>query len=757
MGSSLDLSAFVERHQDGTSQLEFAVEGMAQTASLNAVSLQAIEAALSKLPGITRARVNFTRRRLLVEWADRTFDPARVVENLATLGCRAHPLTLHRAEDTEARQARWLVRCLAIAAFAAMNIMLLSVAVWAGNISDIKPETRDFFHWLSALIVLPAAAFAGQPFFRGAVRAIRSGTLTVDVPVALAILLALTMSVVETARHAEHAYFDSAIMLIAFLLAGRYLDHAMRRKTRTFAANLSALRAPAALRIGANDEITIVPMANLVPGDLVLVPAGERIPADGIVVFGCSEIDESLITGETARRVVSAGSEVVAGSLNFSGSLHVRARAVTGGTLLDDIERLVERAVTQKTRYVQLADQVAKLYAPAVHLTAGLTVVGWLMAGASAHDATVTAIAVLIITCPCALALAVPAVQVVAAGALFRSGILLHAGDAIERIADIDTVVFDKTGTLTLPEPGICNGGDVAPETTELAARLALSSRHPLARALATLAIDRTPLDECYEERGEGVRAVIHGVEARLGSTEFCGIGGNSSGERAANSQESTVAFRHGSASAIFSVRQQLRPDASSVVSALQTRGIAIIVLSGDSEAAVKACAEAIGLKNWQAQVKPAEKVEFLTVLKEQGRKVLMVGDGMNDAPALASAHASLSPITASGISQAAADALFLGDRLLPVLLAIDIARRAKTLMQQNLWFALFYNSIAVPLAIAGLATPLVAAAAMSCSSLLVTLNAFRARRAGVAVKPLESVSVPILADRSRELDEALS
>jgi P-type Cu2+ transporter len=739
MALALDLSVFVHHRDDGTAHMDLAIEGIVDVASL-----RAIEGALGKLPGITRARVNFTDRRLVVEWTDRTFDPAKIVDDLGALGYRAHPLASHSGEDVEAAQARWLLRCLAVAAFAAMNIMLLSIAVWAGNISDITPETRDFFHWLSALIVLPAAAFAGQPFFRSAIRAIRAGTLNMDVPISLGILLALSMSVVETAHHAEHAYFDSAIMLIVFLLGGRYLDQAMKRKTRAFAANLSALRASTALRIGSNGEMTAVPVAALAAGDLVLVGAGERIPVDGIVVSGCSEIDQSLVTGETAGCKASAGSEVYAGTLNFNGTLRIRARAVAGGSLIDEIERLMEAATTQRTRYVRLADRAARFYAPVVHATAILTAIGWLLAGASAHDAIVTAITVLIITCPCALALAVPAVQVVASGALFRSRVLLNAGDAIERIADIDTIVFDKTGTLTLPESQIDNTDEVEPQTVELAARLALSSHHPLARALATLAVDRTPMDECHETPGEGVRATIDGIEARLGSAGFCNLEGEADRLRNENPETSVIAFRHGATFALFGVRQRLRTDAKAVIAALQSRGLAILVLSGDRVPAVKACADALGLTGWHAQFRPADKVAFLAELKAQGHKILMVGDGMNDAPALASAYASLSPIIASGITQAAADALFLGNRLAPVTAAVDIARRAKSLMRQNLWFTVLYNLIAVPLAMSGLVTPLIAAAAMSGSSVIVTLNALRARRAGIVFKP--SSREPILA-----------
>ena len=428
-----------------------------------------------------------------------------------------------RAEQAEAAEARRLTLALAVAGFAAMNIMLLSVSVWSGNGSDITPETRDFFHWASALIALPAAAYAGRPFFLSAWRALRSGALNMDVPISLGVILALGMSVVETAHHAKDAYYDSAIMLLFFLLVGRALDHAMRRKTRAVAGNLAALKAETARRF-MGDELVSVPVAALKAGDRLLVKPGERVPADGSVLGGASELDESLITGETARRKVAAGATIYAGSMNYSGALTLRVTAADRATLLDEIERLLEKAASAKSRTRRLADRAARFYAPMVHLTAAATFLGWWLAGASLHDAVVTAIAVLIITCPCALALAIPAVQVVASGALFRANVILNAGDAIERLAEADTVIFDKTGTLTLPEPRVVNAAAIAPELLQMAARLALSSRHPLAMALARESASHELYDGATEEPGQGVRAMIDGAEARLGGAEFCGL-----------------------------------------------------------------------------------------------------------------------------------------------------------------------------------------------------------------------------------------
>jgi Cu2+-exporting ATPase len=717
MSDTLDLTHYVTA-EGGKSHMEFVLEGVAC-----AGCIRKIENGLIKVPGIIDARLNFTSKRLAVEWLDRDIEPAAVIREIERLGYVGHPFVPERRAEQGRRPDLQLLKCLAVAAFAAMNIMLLSVSVWSG--ADMGPDVRDFFHWLSALIALPAVAYAGQPFFASALRALRARSVNMDVPISVGVLLALAMSVVETASHGAHAYFDSAVMLLLFLLCGRYLDQLMRRKTQAVAGNLAALKAETAHRFEGESELATVPAAALKPGDRLLVRPGDRLPADGVVLSGRSELDESLVTGETARKPVAAGATIYAGSMNFSGALTMRVTANGAGTLLDEIERLLAKAASARSRYLQLADRAARLYAPVVHATAALTLVGWLAAGASLHDSIITAIAVLIITCPCAIALAVPAVQVVAAGTLFRSGVMLNRGDAVERLAEIDTVVFDKTGTLTLPELRVENAGDLDADLVAAAARLALSSHHPLAQALAREAPNQLPHEGAVEEHGLGVRAMIEGEEARLGSPKFCGIA--ASRVSPLQPDTSSIAFSHGNRSAVFVIRQKLRPDASGVIDGFKRLGLKLIILSGDQAGAVAPVADALGIRAWLAGLTPVEKIAKLDALKAQGRRILMVGDGLNDAPALAAAHVSLSPITAVALTQAQADAVFLGERLEPVLKAVAIARRARHLMQQNLWLAAAYNLIAVPIAVAGLVTPLIAAAAMSGSSLIVTLNALRA------------------------------
>ncbi len=403
-------------------------------------------------------------------------------------------------------------------------------------------------------------------------------------------------------------------------------------------------------------------------------------------------------------------------------------RRAAGGTFLDEVNSLLAAAVEQRSSYVRLADRAAQLYVPVVHVTALATFLAWLALGAGWQHALLVAITVLIITCPCALGLAVPAVQAVAAGALFRHGLILHSGEALERLAEVDVVVFDKTGTLTQARPTLANAAEIAPDDLRLAGSLALSSKHPLAKAVAEAAGAGEPIAG-EEFPGEGVSAVWRGETLKLGSVAWCGAEAEAAAVGAAWPDASLIALRTPARAVVFAIRQALRSDARAVVAEIG-RGREVEILSGDREPAVALVARELGVSRYEAGLKPAGKIARLKALASAGRHPLMVGDGLNDAPALAAAHVSISPISAAHISQAQADALFLGERLAPVADALRIAAKARRLMVENLWLSAVYNLIAVPLAVLGLVTPLIAALAMSGSSILVTLNALRAREA---------------------------
>jgi Cu2+-exporting ATPase len=674
---------------------------------------------------VVAARVNLTTRRLAVTWRGAAPLGEALVGTIARLGYRATPYDPRQLASGDAQAERRLLRAMAVAGFAAANIMLLSVSVWFGHVYEMGGATRSLLHWFSALIALPAVVYAGRPFFASALGALRAGRTNMDVPISLGIVLASGMSLFETIRGGEHVYFDSAVMLLFFLLIGRYLDLRARGKARAAAERLLALGTEPVTVLAADGRSQVLPADQVARGMTVLVAVGERIGIDGRVLAGRSEVDTSLITGETLPQPVGAGDPVFAGTINVVAPLRLEGTAVGKRTLLAEIVRLMEAAEQRRAKYVVLADRVARLYAPAVHGLALATFLGWtLLAGVAWQTALLYAVAVLIITCPCALGLAVPAVQVIASGRLLGKGVLLKSATALERLATVDTVVFDKTGTLTLGRPSLDHRMPVDQTALELAASLAGASRHPLAKALC-LAVPGVPMASGVEEvAGQGLRLVTVDGEVRLGNREWCGV---AEGNGGATGPEIWLSLP-GHAPVCFAFADPLRPDAGEVIGELKRRGLGIELLSGDRAPTVAQAAAELDIEDWRFACTPAGKAARLKELADAGRHVLMVGDGLNDAPALAGAHVSLSPSSAVDISQNAADAVFQSERLQPVVEVLDVARRAARLIRQNLGLAIVYNVVVVPLAMLGMVTPLVAALCMSASSLLVVGNSLRLR-----------------------------
>jgi P-type Cu2+ transporter len=722
-GPIADPAAFIRRDSEGLCHLDLMAENIHC-----ADCIRKIERSLLSLPGVTAARVNLSLRRIAVCWREGEVAPVALVEAVTRLGYPAAPFDPGLLDETTKAADRELLRCLGVAGFAAGNIMLLSIAIWAGNAADMDSATRDLFHWVSALIALPAVAYAGRPFFRSAWSALRNRAMNMDVPISLGILLASGMSLLATMHGATHAYFDAATTLLFFLLCGRYLDRQARARARSAAEHLLALTAVGATLIEADGRRRAIPVRELLPGMRVAAAAGDRIPGDGIVASGCSELDNSLLTGETMPVTVASGDRVYAGALNRAAPLEIEITAAGDDSFLAGIARLMSVAEQGRARYVRLADRVARFYAPFVHLLAGATFLGWIfLSDVGLRGALMTAVAVLIITCPCALALAVPVVQVVATGQLLRRGVLVKTPDALEKLAAADTIVFDKTGTLTEGRPRLVNGAEIPVAALRQAGALARASRHPLAQALAAAAGEvASPATEIHEAPGAGLSGIVEGRPAKLGSRLFCGIAkevGEAGGDDGA--MEIWLAV-DGEAPQRFVFADRPRADAAAVIAELKRQGYRLALLSGDRPAVVTRIAAELGIGDWRAACLPADKVAALEVLTQAGAKVLMVGDGLNDAPALAAGFVSMSPASAAEVSQTAADLLFQGQLLAPVSLALRTARLAGRLVKQNFALAILYNLGAVPIAIAGLATPLIAAVAMSSSSLLVTANAFR-------------------------------
>ncbi len=688
--------------------------------------MRKIETALAAIEGVDSVRANLSAKRVSVVALPAQADANRLISVLDAAGFKAAVLA-DVAAPVAGRQERDLLRRVAVAGFAAANIMLLSVSVWSGGAGDMGHSVRLLFHWLSAVIALPTVAYAGQPFFRSALTALGAGRLNMDVPISLGVLLATCMSLYQTFQGSDQIYFDAAVTLLFFLLLGRFLDTRMRTRAEGAAANLLGLRAMSATVLGADGSAETMAARDLVPGMHILVGAGERIAADGRVIEGRGAIEEAIITGETIPRDVNTGDEVFAGSINVGSQLVVEAKATDDNTLLAEIGRLMTVAEQGRGRYVRLADRAAAIYAPAVHLLGLLTFLAWLYLGTGWQDALTAGIAVLIVTCPCALALAVPAVQVAATSRLFALGIIIKAADGLERLSEIDTIVFDKTGTLTTGTPRLAEiqGGDDC--DLAAASAMAVASRHPFARALVAAAAARGLKVERFgdvtEVAGQGLIAEGPDGEWRLGSSIWCRVPEQSTVDHAA-----LWFARPGQAPVGFTFEEVVRPDAAAVVAQLRDADIKVEILSGDRIDAVEKIAGQLDMACWRGRQTPADKIARIEEQKAKAHNVLMVGDGLNDAPALAAAHASLSPSTAADISQTTADAIFQGENLTAVVETLAVARASRQMALQNFAIALAYNAVFVPLAMAGVITPLLAAVAMSASSIGVTANALRLR-----------------------------
>ena len=672
-----------------------------------------IERGLAGLEGVESARVNFSSKRVAVRH-EASLSEEDLVRAIAGIGFEAQAVADNPMGKDE-KETKALLRSLAVAGFGMMNIMLLSVSVWSGA----GGVTRDLFHWLSALIAIPVVAYAGRPFFASAIMALRHRRTNMDVPISIGVLLAVALSIYETATGGEHAYFDGAVMLLFFLLAGRALDATMRDKTRAGIGALLSRMGKSATVVDETGASRMVAAEKLEPGMLMLVAAGEALAADGVIEHGASTLDNSMLTGESVPQPVAAGESVYAGAVNLGNPLRVRVSAAASDTVLAEIARLMDEAGQSRSSYVRIADRASRLYAPAVHSLALLAFIGWMVAGAGWHQSLVIAIAVLIITCPCAMGLAVPAAQVVASGALAKRGLLVKDGSALERLAEVDMALFDKTGTLTVGEP-VPQIDHLSPHEARVALALAQSSRHPLskgiAKALGQRDIVPAAIDDLREEGGRGVSGSIDGVRVALERSE-------------AETATLSTALRIGDAIVAIPFSDPLRSDVREAIGSLRDQGIESRIVSGDRASAVEAVGREFDIA-WDAHLLPDDKLALLDRLKADGHRPLMIGDGINDGPALAAAHASIAPGSASDVSQQAADAVFLGKALMPVSLAVNVARQTMRIVRQNFAFAILYNVFALPIALAGLVTPLIAAVAMSLSSLVVVGNSLRLARA---------------------------
>ncbi|EGF90038.1 copper-translocating P-type ATPase [Asticcacaulis biprosthecium C19] len=719
MNLATDFSCFTHE-EDGRRSLYMQIEGMRC-----ATCAWKIEQALTAHAGV-EARVNFSTQRLRVTWPDTA--PGHAANDFAgeieALGFHVAPFDPDSRAAAAKAEERELLTCLAVAAFATAAIMLFADALWFAR--DLEGPSRDLMHWLMGLIAMPATLYCGRPFFRSALGALRHGRTNMDVPISLAVILANALSLFETVRHGQYVYFDASVMLLFFLLIGRYLDLKARGKAREAAQGLLAMLEGTA-RVIRNGRSEALRIRDIRPGDTLIVAAGEKIAADGVVVSGTSDIDTRLVTGETLPRPATVGDRLYAGMINQSAPLQVEVAAAADNSLLSEIVALMEKAEQSQSAYVRFADRVAALYAPVVHVLALATFVGWVVWGYVAgpavawEEALLKAMAVLIITCPCALGLAVPVVHVLASSHLFARGVLVKSGKGLEVLAGVDTVVFDKTGTLTRGAPQWLNPHVLPEKDRRLAVAMAAHSQHPLSQAVASADyVGSLPDMTVTDHPGQGLDAVCNGESLRLGSGAWLGVPDS-------GSSQLELWFRRGQQPAIrLAFADVERSDAADTISLLKRRGFRVLMLSGDRPAVADALGVRLGIDEVRAGLSPVDKVAAIDTLQGEGRKVLMVGDGLNDAAALSAAQVSMSPSSGMDITQNAADFVYRGEGLMSVVTAIDIARLTRVLVAQNFALSLVYNLVAVPAAIFGFVTPLIAAIAMSSSSLVVVANSLR-------------------------------
>ena len=689
--------------------------------------LSKIEKAVLNLDGVTFARLNLSTGEMRVRWNGPVTGDA-IAATIADLGYSVAPINSDHTNEESSREEKSLLISMGVAGFAAANIMLLSVSVWAGH-GEMGEATRQALHALSGAIAFPVLLFSGRHFFSSAINVLKRGHANMDVPISLALCLAFSVSVYETVRGGEHAYFDAAVMLLFFLLIGRFLEARLKRQAYSAASALASMRNKPVTVI--RNHITSKVIADDVSiGDIVLLAPGERALVDMNITSGKSDVDESLLTGESLPKLYKPGMTLRAGAINLTTSIQGEALGRADNSLLASIAEMLEAGEQRRTTYRKLADRAVGFYIPFVHTTAALAGLVWLLLGASIADALMISVTTLIITCPCALALAAPVAQVVAAGRLFKRGIFLRSGDALERFAEIDHVAFDKTGTLTMGAPLL---NDVswhhnsaplcAADRTDAigdVAMLTRASQHPLSRALVEAAGAGTILPDVAEIPGKGLKATVKDEEWYLGSAEWVGA------KQVTTPSGPTLYFKKGDARVVaFAFKDAPLKSANQTLNKLYELGISAEIISGDRAGSVADLANAIGIDHWTAECTPDSKVDHLENLRSAGHNTLMVGDGLNDTGALSLAHASLAPGTAMDLSQSASDAVYCGD-LSDIPVVIRIARRTRSIMRQNFSLAAGYNLIAVPIAVAGLVTPLIAAVAMSLSSILVTLNALR-------------------------------
>lgn len=691
---------------------------------------------VGRLPGVLEFQVNYSTHRARVRWDQRQIKLSDILAAVAAIGYIAHPFDPSRQEALQKRERTLALRRLAVAGLGSMQVMMLAVALYAGDYQGMEGWIREFLRWICLIITVPVVGYSALPFYTAAWRDFRNRQLGMDVPVSLAILAAFAASVWYTWQGGGEVYYDSVTMFVFFLLTGRFLEMTARHRAGQVSEALVRMLPATATRLDPAGAETVVPIAELMPGDRVLVRPGETIPADGRVEEGASSVDESLLTGESLPLPRRSGEGLIGGSVNVESPLVMRIEKVGPDTVLSAIVRLLDRAQGEKPRLALLADRVAGWFVAVLLVVAAVVFSTWWSLSDFDTAFRVT-LSVLVVTCPCALSLATPTAIVAATGALTRLGVLTTRGHALETLARATHVIFDKTGTLTYGRPRVVaveTASDLEPRRClALAAALERGSEHPVGLALAEAAGTMVPAaTELRNTPGSGIEGWIENRRFRVGRPEFVmALSGLAPTERTDLDAASTwVALGDETGLlAWFQLTDALRPGAAEAVAALQARKVAVELLSGDRPKVVAHVARELAIATAKGGMSPRDKLERLRELQGQGAVVAMVGDGVNDAPVLAAAQVSLAMGSGTQLAHATADMILLSERLEHLVRGVDMARRTLTIVRENFAWAIGYNLVALPLAAGGWLTPWMSAIGMSFSSLLVVVNALRLRQ----------------------------
>jgi len=701
-----------------------------------------------QLPGVISFQVNYATHRAQLKWDDSQIRLSQILKAISEIGYLAHPLDPRRQEQVFKKEKSQALRRLAVAGLGAMQVMMIAVALYAGDYQGMESTLELFMRWVSLLIAAPVIIYSARPFFQGTVRDLKMHRLGMDVPVALAIGSAFIASTYATIFRSGEIYFDSVTMFTFFLLTGRYLEMSARHRAGQAAEEMVKLIPVMAIRIVDGAE-QVVPVSDLRPGDLILIKPGESVPADGTIVSGVSSVDESLLTGESLPVSKAIKDKVVGGSVNIESALQVRVEQVGQDTVLAAIQRLLDRAQTEKPQIAKLADSVASYFvAVLLVLAAGIGMFWWQHNPAEAFWIVIS---VLVVTCPCALSLATPVAVTAATGQLTREGVLTTRGHALETLAKATHVVFDKTGTLTRGQITLDHietfAGISEQESLRLAAALERFSEHPLAKALVSNFTDAGyQAEDVVSEPGQGLKGVIADKKYYIGNLQFATQHLQKIVTLTDLTSTPAVLSDGEQVLAVFYFRDQLRSDARQTIADLVKLGCKVSLLSGDRQSVVKQVADSLGIVHATGEMSPDDKLSYVKKLQAEGDVVAMVGDGINDAPVLAAAQVSIAMGSGTQIAQASADMVLLSEQLTQLASAIHHARKTLRVIRENLSWALVYNLIALPLAAMGWVAPWMAAIGMSASSLVVVLNALRLlnkkRQQSVIQPDLKSVKV---------------